>query len=311
MLRVGPPGPKGHGINEKPHGFISIRPPLFRDRMAQSPMPVLRYPGLPQVLSSLRLVIHEIGEVDLGPQWHYEKITSPFHRLYFVAGGDGRVTWGGGAAELRPGSIWFFPAGLTADYTCRSRVRKGYLSFNVEWLPGFDLFTGVKAPHLLGKWRGGSGVWPWPGRPGERGFATALTAGCWEVLSKLPHPSPARDLPHGESADGLAGVLSYLEENLSARLTVAQLAQRHGSRPSVFAKVFLHILGKSPKTFLMERLFSRAATGLLAEDLPVKALASRLGFEDEFYFSRWFRKIAGASPTAYRQRGMAPQEKNQ
>lgn len=271
-------------------------------------MSVIRYPGLPQVLSSLRLLIHEIGEVDLGPQWHFEKIASPFHRLYFVAGGDGQVSWGGGVAHLRPGTIWFFPAGLTADYGCRSRVRKGFLSLNVEWLPGFDLFAGVKAPQLLGKWRGGPGYWPWPGRPGERGFATGLTAGCWEFLSKLPHPSPAQDLPHGEAADSLSGVLTYLEARLSAKLTVAQLAQQHGLGPAAFAKEFQRILGKNPKIFLMERLFNRAATGLLVEDMPVKTLGTKLGFEDEFYFSRWFRKMSGVSPTAYRQRGMAPQE---
>lgn len=268
-------------------------------------MAVQRYPGLPQILSTLRLQIHEVGEVDLGPEWDHRGVCSPFHRLYFVAGGDGFVTTQKTRAELKKGSVWFLPAGMTADYRCRSRVRKGYLSLNVEWLPGLDLFVGVQEPASLGTWEAhGESVWPWPGRPGQRTFTLAMTAGIWQRLAILPHPSPAKSLPGSESVDRMEPVLAYLDENLSAGLTVAAMAKRAAMTPGTFTREFTRILGRTPKDFLGERLYHRAATLLLAQELPVRVLATQLGFDDEFYFSRWFRRHSGLSPTAFRKQSM-------
>jgi AraC-like DNA-binding protein len=43
------------------------------------------------------------------------------------------------------------------------------------------------------------------------------------------------------------------------------------------------------------------AGGLLREtDLSVKEIANRLGYEDQFYFSRLFKLVNGISPRAYR-----------
>jgi AraC-like DNA-binding protein len=47
----------------------------------------------------------------------------------------------------------------------------------------------------------------------------------------------------------------------------------------------------------------RRARRLLAEtDLPVREIATRLGYEDPLYFSRVFRKVVGLPATAYRER---------
>lgn len=45
----------------------------------------------------------------------------------------------------------------------------------------------------------------------------------------------------------------------------------------------------------------RKACGLLdATDMKLTQISFKLGFEDQFYFSRLFTKIMGVSPTAYR-----------
>lgn len=45
----------------------------------------------------------------------------------------------------------------------------------------------------------------------------------------------------------------------------------------------------------------RKARTLLAEsDLSVKKIAFACGFENEYYFSNFFKKHTGLSPTAYR-----------
>ena len=67
-------------------------------------------------------------------------------------------------------------------------------------------------------------------------------------------------------------------------------------------------LGKITKTFfnktighlISERIIIEAKRELYLTSKPVKAIAWELGFEDEFYFSRFFKTNADVSPQLYR-----------
>ena len=45
---------------------------------------------------------------------------------------------------------------------------------------------------------------------------------------------------------------------------------------------------------------------LLRENMPVKVVAQRVGFQDALYFSKIFKKIEGCSPREYRECGSIP-----
>ena len=67
-------------------------------------------------------------------------------------------------------------------------------------------------------------------------------------------------------------------------------------------------LGKITKThfnktltdLIAERIIIEAKRELYLTSKPVKAIAWELGFEDEFYFSRFFKANADVSPQLYR-----------
>ena len=58
----------------------------------------------------------------------------------------------------------------------------------------------------------------------------------------------------------------------------------------------------SPKAYLNRRLNQEAIKLLICSDAPVKEVAYKLKFADEYYFSRFFKKLNGVSPTPYRSR---------
>src|SRR5690606_24559959 len=58
--------------------------------------------------------------------------------------------------------------------------------------------------------------------------------------------------------------------------------------------------GMSVRTYYERHHLARIQTALRATDLPIKQIASRFGFRDPFYFSRYFRRWTGVSPTAFR-----------
>lgn len=64
-------------------------------------------------------------------------------------------------------------------------------------------------------------------------------------------------------------------------------------------------LGLSSLDVINARILHEAQRELVYTHLSVKQLASELGFEDDAYFSRFFRKHTGLSPKAFRARALA------
>lgn len=70
--------------------------------------------------------------------------------------------------------------------------------------------------------------------------------------------------------------------------------------PKTLGRIVRKHLGKTLTDLIRERILTHAKWQLLHTLRPVKAIAAELGFEDELYFSRLFRKATGISPTFFR-----------
>ena len=95
-------------------------------------------------------------------------------------------------------------------------------------------------------------------------------------------------------------LLDYVNEYLSAELTVEELASFMNMGREIFSRKFRADFGLAPKEFLTRMLLRRASDLLLAPNIRVKEVAARLKFRNEFYFSRFFRKHTNIPPGEYR-----------
>jgi AraC-like DNA-binding protein len=97
-------------------------------------------------------------------------------------------------------------------------------------------------------------------------------------------------------------VFQYIEDHLGADLRLAELADMHGTTAGAFAAAFTRSTGISPKGYLQRRINQEAIRWVVGSDLKMMQVADRLRFSDEYYFSRFFRKLNGCSPMHYRER---------
>jgi AraC-like DNA-binding protein len=103
----------------------------------------------------------------------------------------------------------------------------------------------------------------------------------------------------------LAKVRRQVRERLAEPLRLADLAAMAGMSPFHFARTFKRETGTSPMAWIRDLRVEAARALLLSTALPLRTIATQVGFSDESLLSRSFRAVTGQSPREVRQ-GMAP-----
>lgn len=88
--------------------------------------------------------------------------------------------------------------------------------------------------------------------------------------------------------------------DISSNLSIKDLAATNNLSVSRFSHLFTQTFGISPHSYRMKIKIDRAKYLLSENDYSVKEIAEMLGFDDQFYFSRLFKKHSGVSPQAFR-----------
>jgi AraC-like DNA-binding protein len=99
----------------------------------------------------------------------------------------------------------------------------------------------------------------------------------------------------------LGGVRAYLRAHLTAGHRVADLAARAGMSKYHFIRAYQRLTGQTPMADLQQLRIEVACSLLLTTNQPLKGIAEEVGFCDEYYFSRVFRRLRGLPPGAFRQ----------
>jgi len=72
--------------------------------------------------------------------------------------------------------------------------------------------------------------------------------------------------------------------------------------PNILTKRAARYFGKTPSQLISEKLILEAKRQLHLTRLSIKEIAYRLNFQDEFYFSRVFKKFTKVSPQTFREK---------
>ncbi|MCX4633765.1 AraC family transcriptional regulator [Streptomyces sp. RPA4-5] len=97
-------------------------------------------------------------------------------------------------------------------------------------------------------------------------------------------------------------VLQALARDAFLPLSVAEHAARHGMTPAELRTAVRRGAGCSPKDYLLGIRLGRAKELLAGTELPVAAVARRVGYDDPAYFSRLFTRRVGTAPIRFRDR---------
>ena len=104
-----------------------------------------------------------------------------------------------------------------------------------------------------------------------------------------------------DSVQKVAEGIIYMSEHLDQPMRVSALAALANLSPAHFTVLFKQATGCSPRDYLHLLRIHRACQLLRSSTFNVKEVAARLGYQDQFHFSRQFKAFQGVSPSEYRQ----------
>jgi AraC-like DNA-binding protein len=93
--------------------------------------------------------------------------------------------------------------------------------------------------------------------------------------------------------------IEMIQSNISASLTLKELARSSFMSVSHFSHVFTEEVGKAPKEYLIEERIKRAKQLLSTTTLTVQQVAKKLGYANPYYFYRLFKKKTGMTAGQY------------
>lgn len=106
-------------------------------------------------------------------------------------------------------------------------------------------------------------------------------------------------VPSDNGQPSMERSIAYMENHFKDKITREQLAAMAGVSSSHYSILFKRLTGFSPQEYLSRLRVHRAVELLIGGSGTLREIAQKVGYKDEFYLSRRFKRQTGISPTAY------------
>ena len=138
----------------------------------------------------------------------------------------------------------------------------------------------------------------------KAGYRTALHGYIQVLFTMLIRK--LKEIKH-DSSDA-ERIIAYVDEHLTERITLSDIAKNCFYNPSYFSRKFKGIFGKNLKDHINEKRLDRAAELILTSDLTVEELSESVGFSDKSKFYKDFKARFSLTPGEYRKGKKAPRK---
>jgi AraC family transcriptional activator of pobA len=139
---------------------------------------------------------------------------------------------------------------------------------------------------------------------GEGGAGTALLLALFVQIERIVRSMPAADSADAQGRSRKAAQVerfrALVDARFHERLTLADYADTLGISAGQLSRLCREVRGESALDVINARVVHEAERELVYSILSVKQVAALLGFDDEAYFGRFFKKHTGRSPTEFR-----------
>lgn len=236
---------------------------------------------------------------DIWKQLH--PLYASYSRLYYITEGSGVLFSENEELKLEPGYVYLAPCGVKVGYYGTPSITKLFFHVNLALYPGgCDVFEeyrhlarlprSVEHIEKLKEWCLGKSNYEY----------FLVKSEIYRTLSEFLTLNEISDISEKMHSHTVSSAIAYIRSHLSASLKVETVAKAvHVSR-SKLASLFREEMHQPVSLYIDELVMSEAQWLLLYSDLGIGEISERLGFCDQFYFSKKFSKRFLISPRDFK-----------
>ena len=94
--------------------------------------------------------------------------------------------------------------------------------------------------------------------------------------------------------------MQYMDNHYYDKITLEKLAEMVYLSPSYLSRIFKKETGYTINEYLIQVRIEKAKRLLHRKDLRVTDVADAVGFDDQSYFTKVFRRMVGTTPLKYK-----------
>ena len=228
------------------------------------------------------------------------------HGLVYIVSGRAEYNTGKNIFAAKSGNILFLPA--LAAYTVANPSNENFHHYTIN----FTMADSDSAGTIFGKdeatvleTKSGSSYamlfeqasYFWRGK--KQGYKIICKAYLYEILYNffneyIPEQTDLNDL------ERIFPAKNYIDEFYTRDISMQNLAEMCGISETSLRRIFKKLYNLSPINYQIKLRMLKAKDLLSCKIYSVKEVAFKTGFNDPYYFSKYFKKYTGLTPYEYK-----------
>ncbi len=249
---------------------------------------------------------------DLNPVkcgWHQRKpggfwgpSVHTYYNLHYVLSGKGEYTFKDKTYKLEKNHIFLIKPNM---------VIKQQADMDDPWAYSWISFEGSFSEELLSECGFGDGVYTmycpelynlfdeFRHIPHDKEIsAIFLNAKLYTIIDRLMSLNNVKTYENPVSQYCIKAA-DYIQANYQSHITIDGIAKNLGIDRRYFSRIFTKHIGVSPQKYLVDYRLDKAKYLITSGDYSVSEVASSVGYDDIFAFSKIFKKKYGVPPSKY------------
>ncbi|MBR7145292.1 MAG: helix-turn-helix transcriptional regulator [Lentisphaeria bacterium] len=136
----------------------------------------------------------------------------------------------------------------------------------------------------------------------EPGCADKLDLACYTLVHEAMLSWTAKQTELNEVDKKILNIASYLQTHYTEKCDIDKLSTHYGFSRRNFLRYWEKLFHCPPGSYLNKLKLLEAKRMLKETTLPLSEIATRLGFCDDGYFCRFFRRNTGMTPRSFREK---------
>lgn len=246
----------------------------------------------------------------LDSSWHHKNVCDPFSRLYYIKEGKGQLVYRNHVIELKAGNVYLIPAECTFNYSCE-HLEKIFFHIYINTLEKYDMLSSVKKICHIPFSKSEFDELKTCLETDNYIKLVKLKLIIYDTIVKMSETFDFKKVPIKQYSEGVIKAMEYIHRHTKINLSTEMVSEKVFVSKSKLRKDFKKETGISIGKYIDDMVFFKAKRLLNKDYMSINEVSQKLGFCDQFYFSRRFKERYNQPPSEYRKQLLLEKNKGE